>query len=229
MEPNESRIRIDRGQDPDDYRYPHLVYVDGEPREWIGDKFADALEPLIALAGAAAVPPGGRRPMLVRDCHEIVGYPDALQLQTAPGEVKALGLCRWQTEWLERHPEVLAAPAADPLPEGVHRAPDGTLLAKGCDRPEGWERLFNADRDGWSDEPVPSHCLGMWYEVRPVPPQPETVQVPWQEAPGRRLPDGRVIDVAVPLTADHARTGPCVVAIAGASGTVSVLVDGDPK
>jgi len=97
-------------------------------------------------------------------------------------------------------PGDLAAPA-DSLPEGVHAAPDGTLLAKGDavrKLPEGWQRRLR-DVAAWRDDHQRAD-LTAWYEVRPVPPEPETERVRWQDAIGRTLPDGCEITGALPGT-----------------------------
>ncbi len=67
--------------------------------------------------------------------------------------------------------------ADDPLPEGVHRAPDGTLLWHALDHPmpEGYEAFRNGCWGPMGHDP--RHDF--WYAVRPVQ---QTEPVAWWEA-----------------------------------------------
>jgi len=84
----------------------------------------------------------------------------------------------------------LLAVSADPLPEGVCPLPDGRLVCDGLNLPDGWQHRPHIN------EPFIDGSLlnSPWhiYEVRPVP-VPGTEDVRWQDAIGRRLPDGREI------------------------------------
>jgi len=109
-----------------------------------------------------------------------------------------------------------------PYPEGVHRAPDGTLLARGAavrSLDDTWQRRYaiGSDSYAWNSAPHRIAAPGRWYEVRRVP-DPDTELVPWWEAVGRKLPDGREVikvgrhkwnpagwvEVAEPYAADFA-------------------------
>ncbi len=140
----------------------------------------------------------------------------------------------WEAYYVE-HPESRPAPVSDdPLPEGVHRAPDGTLLCQGIDLPESWgfygpPESIGASEDesrpwwDWRDRETDVRIGHVWYEVRPA--RPATERVPLVDAPTRKLPDGREIDVALPHDAFVAYTGPVVVVHADADGLVEVLVE----
>ena len=79
-------------------------------------------------------------------------------------------------------------PAARVLPEGVHEAPDGTLLWK-CER-DGFkaypERVTPPGYAAWLgiDNVSQGAMPGRWYEVRPIP-DPEPEPVPHTESIGR--------------------------------------------
>lgn len=69
------------------------------------------------------------------------------------------------------------------LPEGVHQAPDGTLIWLSDETetaPVGWEVVL----DG---EPFTRLLPARWYEVRPIP-KPETERVPLHKVIGCVLP-----------------------------------------
>lgn len=89
-----------------------------------------------------------------------------------------------QADVLDR---LLALDAPSDLPPGVHQAPDGTLLwfsGKRAVQPDGFDVwMAGGVFTGW--------VADRWYEVRPVAPEPELV--PWWEALGRTLPDGREV------------------------------------
>jgi len=117
---------------------------------------------------------------------------------------QGLGVFRVPGDWSPvarvagEDPQPEPAPA-DSLPDGVHAAPDGTLLCRGRDLPAGaWERFligddYGCDDYGWTlngDVEVDAPYQDRWYEVRPVPPEPETERVPLHELRGRRLPSG---------------------------------------
>lgn len=144
-------------------------------------------------------------------------------------------------EVLERG-QALAAPAADPLPEGVHRA-HGTMTALAEDvvlLGVGWE-WFDIDTFRWlpaqgNDARKPHMRAGCVYEVRPapVPPQPETEPVPWWETYSRTLTNGdKVAEVLMDgcaryrTLADWQTNGDWKLLAIDADGMVSVLVDGD--
>jgi hypothetical protein len=133
-------------------------------------------------------------------------------------------------EVLERG-QALAAPAADPLPEGVHRA-HGTMTALAEDvvlLGVGWE-WFDIDTFRWlpaqgNDARKPHMRAGCVYEVRPapVPPQPEidarlNVSVAKAEAE---------LTVRFDTDATNADVLLAVNAVLTSNRSVSVLVDGD--
>lgn len=68
-------------------------------------------------------------------------------------------------------------PDRDPLPEGVHEAPDGTLLWHSlvCSLPEGYEAFRNGCWGPMGHDPRHD----WWYAVRPIP---QTEQVHWSKA-----------------------------------------------
>lgn len=87
------------------------------------------------------------------------------------------------TEQADEFDRLIALDAAPlDLPEGVHAAPDGTLLAKGDavrGLPSEWQRR-TCERQVWRADHASADPTS-WYEVRPVPaPEPELVD--WREA-----------------------------------------------
>lgn len=77
---------------------------------------------------------------------------------------------------------IAAAPSADLLPEGVHEAPDGTLLwhALVCSLPEGYEAFRNGCWGQMGHDPRHD----WWFAVRPIR---LTELVQWEVALRERL------------------------------------------
>lgn len=202
----EQRWTIERDAEEGDTRWPHWLVdteaddYDGKGIGWLTTEQADSLEPLLdpkpTMTGdeiAAAIADGLTVEYLHNDewlrttwdgwfgcgpAHIVARVVDP-ELEPAVPEFRGSGLL---------------AVSADPLPEGVHRLEDDTTWL----RVDGW---FQGVPDGWTwanlvawerddeDGELPEPIM---VEVRPVP-DPDTEDVRWQDAIGRRLPDGREI------------------------------------
>ncbi len=128
-----------------------------------------------------------------------------------------------------------AAPSTggEALPEGVHAIADGRLfLLPTHDLPHGWRWFDGGDWQGPETESGPISAE-FGYEVRPVPAAPEPEMVPWHEALGRKIADGRTItavgrsDGHEPwFEVNHERGGSYGADFVDPSGLVAVLPEG---
>lgn len=164
------RGAADRGSQAAESGYPHRLWGPGErvgrePIGWLTNAQADEMDRLIA-AGALV--------------ESLTGDPTVGELQ------RAARSCGPTLD--------LAVESVDPLPPGVHRAPDGRcwLLVEDIfsGTPDGWEWENVVSWDGVGDRSVPLPEPIM-VQVRPVAPEPELIDT--LDAFDRVLPDGRVI------------------------------------